>query len=75
VFVLGLAALFDALRARPRVVRAVAAAFIGYTFLLLVQYQAFMHGLREIVPYPRGFVDLWLVRFKVPFDLVANWLG
>ncbi len=75
VFVLGVSALFERVRDRPRVIPAVAVAFIGYTFLLLVQYQAFMHGLRDVVPYPRGFFDLWLARFRVPFDLLFAFLG
>lgn len=73
VFVLGLAAVFESRRAR-RWIPAVAMAFIGYTFLLLVQYQAFMHGFRHIVPYPKGAFDLWLARFRVPFDLIAAFL-
>jgi hypothetical protein len=75
IFVVGLAALFDRLRRRPFWIPGIAVAFIGYTFLLLIQYQAFMHGLRDVVPYPRGFPDLWLARFRVPFDLVASWLN
>jgi hypothetical protein len=47
----------------------------GYTFLLLLQYQAFMHGLRHVAPYPRGFFDLWLWRFRAPFELMAWWMG
>jgi hypothetical protein len=74
VFVLGTAAVFD--RLRPRLSPAVPAVlFIGYTLLLLVQYQAFMHGLRDVVPYPRGVYDLWLARFRVPFDVAAWWLS
>ena len=73
VFVIGLAALFERWRESPRVLATIAAVFIGYTFLLLLQYQAFMHGLRAVVPYPRGVVDLWFWRFRVPFDLL-RWL-
>ena len=72
VFVLGLAAMFSELR-RPIAVKALAIGFISCTLLLLLQYQAFMHGLRHVVPYPRGFVDLWLWRFRVPFDLLRWW--
>lgn len=75
IFVLGLAALFDRLRSRPLWIRGITLAFVGYTFLLLIQYQAFMHGFRHVVPYPRGFADLWLTRFRVPFDLMAFWLN
>jgi hypothetical protein len=75
VLVLGLAAVFDRIKARSEMMAGVTVAFTAYTFLLLLQYQAFMHGLRQVVPYPRGFVDLWLWRFRVPFDLVVWWLG
>ena len=73
IFALGLAALFAELR-RPIAVKAFAIGFTASTLLLLLQYQAFMHGLRHVVPYPRGFVDLWLWRFRAPFDLLRWWL-
>lgn len=73
IFVLGLAALFAELR-RPIAMKTIASAFTAYTLLLLLQYQAFMHGLRQVVPYPRGFVDLWLWRLRAPFDLLQWWL-
>jgi hypothetical protein len=74
VFVLGLAALIDKWSpSAPRLALA-AAAVVGHTFLLFVQYQAFMHGLRDVAPYPRGFYNLWIARFVVPFDLAREWL-
>ena len=72
VFVVGLASLFAQMRRSAAL--AIACGFTGYTMLLLLQYQAFMHGLRHVVPYPRGFVDLWLSRFRVPFDLLRWWM-
>ena len=75
VFVLGFAALLDRPAVSAPVAAAIAAVFILHTFLLLVQYQAFMHGLRDVVPYPRGVYGLWFARFRAPFDLVAWWLG
>lgn len=74
LFVLGTAACFDRIR-EPRWMRGAAAAFAAYTLLLLVQYQVFMHRLIAGVPYPRGFTDLWLTRFRVPLDLAMAWLG
>ena len=74
IFVLGLAAFFDRLR-HPRWIVGFASTFAVYTVLLLVHYQVFMHRMLAGVPYPRGFVDLWLTRFRVPFDLAAAWLG
>jgi hypothetical protein len=75
LFVLGFAALLDRLRVHPPVYAAIAIAFTVHTFLLLVQYQAYMHGLRDIVPYPGGFYGLWVARFRAPIDLVAWWLN
>jgi hypothetical protein len=74
VFVLGLAALLRRTGARTNAAAALTTAFTAYSLLLLIQYQTFMHGLRQIAPYPRGFVDLWLARFRVPFDVIAWWL-
>lgn len=74
VFVIGLAALFARLRLSAAVLAATTTAFTANTLLLLLQYQAFMHGLRHVVPYPRGFVDLWLWRFCAPFDLLRWWI-
>jgi hypothetical protein len=75
VLVMALAALFEKFGERRGALAATTLGFTVCTFLLLLQYQAFMHGLRDVVPYPRGFVDLWLWRFRVPFDLAAWWLG
>jgi hypothetical protein len=75
VFVLGLAALFDRLRAKPAVYAGVTTAFAVYTLLLLLQYQAFMHGLRGVVPYPDSPDGLWLARFRAPFTIVDWWLS
>lgn len=74
VFALGLSALFDRWSPSLRTLVLTSAAFVGHTFLLLVQYQAFMKGLRDVVPYPQGAYELWLARFRVPFDLISWWL-
>ena len=73
VFVLGLSALIDRFQPGRRTLAIAGGAVVAHTFLLLVQYQAFMHGLRDVAPYPRGAFNLWLARFVVPFDLVAWW--
>ena len=73
VFTLGLAALIEEWSPRPATLVTVCGAAIAHTFLLLVQYQAFMHGLRDVVPYPRGAYNLWLARFEVPVDLARWW--
>lgn len=51
----------------------VIAAAIGLNGLLLFQYQVFMKGWRDIAPYPRGFIDLWVMRFVVPFRVLGRW--
>lgn len=55
---------------RPRVV--VVMVLIALNGLLLFQYQVFMKGWRDIAPYPRGLVDLWLTRFVVPFRVLGR---
>ena len=74
VFVLGAAAVFDQWHARPQRIQIVTLGFVALAFLLLVQYQTFMHGARDIAPYPRGIYGLWLARFRVPIDLAHRWL-
>ncbi len=74
ILALALAALIDRWAPPLRKLALVAAAIVVHTGLLLVQYQAFMHGLRDVVPYPRGAYNLWVARFVVPFDLVREWL-
>jgi hypothetical protein len=73
IFTLGLAALLDRFGAHLRLVVILTSAIVLSNLLLLVQYEAFMKGLRDIAPYPRGFYGLWLARFIVPVDL-ARWL-
>ena len=73
VFALGLAAIIHRWSPAPRMLTISAGIVIAHTFLLLVQYQAFMHGLRDVAPYPRGAFNLWLARFVVPFELIAWW--
>jgi hypothetical protein len=73
VFALGLTALIEAWSPALKTLVTTAAVVVAHTFLLLVQYQAFMKGLRDIVPYPIGGYGLWLARFRVPFDLMAWW--
>lgn len=75
VFVIGFAALLAQLQTRTTANAIIALAFTTHTFLLLVQYQAYMRGLRDIVSYPAEPGQLWLPRFRVPFDLLSWWLN
>jgi hypothetical protein len=75
VFAVALAAAIDWWTPSLRKLAVVASVIVVHTGLLLVQYQAFMHGLRDLAPYPRGAYNLWLARFVVPVDLLREWLG
>jgi hypothetical protein len=74
VFAMGLAALLDRWHTTVERLALAGAAVVAHTFLLLVQYQAFMHGMRDVAPYPAGGYALWLARFAVPFDILRHWL-
>jgi hypothetical protein len=74
VFVLGLSAVFDRLRARPAVVAALVCVPVALNLLLLFQYQVFMKGWRDVAPYPKGVWDLWVERFLVPLRVAARLL-
>jgi hypothetical protein len=73
VFALGLAALVERWSPSRRTLTLASCAAIGHTFLLLLQYQAFLKGLRSVVPYPDDPFGLWLARFRAPIDLVVWW--
>jgi hypothetical protein len=75
IFALGLAALIDRWSPPLSVLAIAGTAIVLHTFLLLVQYQAFMHGLRDLAPYPRGAWNLWVARFVVPVDLLRGLLN
>lgn len=75
VLALGLTAFTDRLALTLRTLAAASAVVVLHLFLLLVQYQAYMKGVRQVVPYPsEGAYELWLARFVVPFELVRWWL-
>ena len=74
VFVLGLAALFNSWRSKSAVYAGITGAFVLYTLLLLVQYQAFMHGLRGVyrIQTPRTSVA---GQVRSPFIILDWWLN
>ena len=74
VFVLGFAAIVDRWSPSLRALAVFATVVIVHTGLLLLQYQLFMHGSRDLAPYPEGAYGLWLARFIVPFSLLQEWL-
>lgn len=75
VFALALAALIDRWNPSRQRLALAGTVVVAHTFLLLVQYQAFMHGFGHVAPYPRGAYNLWLARFTVPYDLVREWFA
>jgi Dolichyl-phosphate-mannose-protein mannosyltransferase len=74
IFALGLAALLDRWSPTLKTLAITSVVVVAHTFLLLVQYQAYMKGLHNIAPYPGSPHALWLARFRVPFDLMRWWL-
>ncbi len=74
IFTLGLAAGAARVGDRPRALLAAAGLAVVLNGLLLLQYEVFMHGLREIAPYPRGLYGLVVARFLVPLEL-AGWMS
>ncbi len=72
IFVLGFAALIDTIKPRLGRVVSLVTVFVFLNFLLLLQYQIFMHGWRSLAPYPRGFYGLVVARFMVPLELLAR---
>lgn len=74
LFTLGLAVLADRVaRASAWRLASLAAIPVVLNGLLLLQYQAFMHGLRALVPYPDNPYALFAARFIVPFTLWRHW--
>lgn len=69
-FTLAAAALFARIDRTGSRMAAISIVFIGLNLLLMVQYQAFMHGLRHIAPYPEGWYGLYVARFVTPFKLL-----
>jgi hypothetical protein len=67
IFVLGAAALIDRFASKPALVLGTTAAFVAANFVLLVHYQAFMHGIRTNLPYPEHVLSS-------PFHLL-RWVG
>jgi len=75
LFTLGLAMWLDR-PARVTVWYARVAALAVFTVLnglLLLQYQIYMKGLPALAPYPKGWFNLYVERFIVPWRLV-EWL-
>lgn len=76
-FALGFAALGSALAVRTGLswLRAGALALVVYNGLFLLQYQLFMRGYRDLVPYPTTVKQILVDRLTLPFTLIGRWLG
>ena len=48
---------------------------IAYNVLFLLQYQLFMRGMRDLVPYPETARQIFLDRLWLPWQLVWRWLA
>jgi hypothetical protein len=75
-FAMGIAAWFatSRLARRPMVVRWLSLGLVTYNVLFLLQYQLFMRGMVELVPYPTTVPQVFVDRLWLPFHLVARWL-
>jgi hypothetical protein len=74
---LGLAAVMDA---RPAAARPLSAAWlsvaaISYNLLFVLQYQLFMRGMRDLVPYPTTLQQVFIDRLWLPVQLLMRWIG
>jgi len=76
-FALGLTALFARNLWVDRLIlrRWTATGLIVYNLLFLVQYQLFMRGFRDLVPYPTTARQVFLDRLSVPWTLLRAWLN
>jgi hypothetical protein len=60
---------------RQGIVRWASVAAIAYNVLFLFQYQLFMRGMRDLVPYPETARQIFLDRLWLPFRLLLQWLS
>ena len=76
-FALGLAALLAGpfWQRHPVVLRWTAVALVTYNVLFLLQYQIFMRGYRDLVPYPTTIRQVLVDRLTLPWHLLASWLA
>ena len=76
-FALGLAALFarHVWQTRPALLRWTAVALVAYNLLFLLQYQLFMRGFTQLVPYPTTIRQVLFDRLTLPWHLLRAWIG
>ena len=76
-FALGFSALFSRpfWQNRPSLLRACTAALVAYNLLFVLQYQMFMRGFEQLVPYPTTARQVLFDRLVLPWQLVRAWLN
>ena len=76
-FALGLSTIFAGSFWQRRLawLRWTAVALIVYNLLFLVQYQLFMRGFRDLVPYPTTLEQVFFDRLALPWRLIHAWMG
>ena len=76
-FALGMTGVFAASfwKHRPSARHWTAVALTVYNLLFLLQYQLFMRGFRELVPYPATAKQIFVDRLVLPWQLIRHWLG
>jgi hypothetical protein len=76
LFALGLAALFATPRIgrRPRALAWIGSGLVVYNLLFLLQYQLFMRGMVDLVPYPTTARQVFVDRLLLPFQLLVRWI-
>ena len=76
-FALGLSAVMalPQVARRPGIVQWISVAAIAYNVLFLFQYQLFMRGMRDLVPYPETARQIFVDRLWLPFQLLLRWVS
>lgn len=74
---LGMSAILDA---QPAVSRPMAAAWLSigaitYNLLFVLQYQLFMRGMGDVVPYPVTVQQVFFDRLWLPVQLLMGWIS
>jgi hypothetical protein len=76
-FALGMSAILDApwVDARRLAARWLIVAAIAYNLLFVLQYQLFMRGMRDLVPYPSTLQQVFVDRLWLPVQLLMRWVA
>lgn len=77
LFALGMAAVFTGhfWQRHIALLRWTAVTLVAYNVLFLLQYQMFMRGFRDLVPYPTTIRQVLFDRLTLPWHLLLSWLN